>query len=171
VRDLVFCPKRSPAFRHPSQSHPTGTSPVPNRLKPCDGNRTGEIQATNVLGSGNPQQTFRVDGRDSLGQATRLTPKDQCILSLIVNVTKRLRRLLAEIPPAVWLEGCLKMLPIIDDLPVQMLPVVEPGPPQPLFINPKTQGPHQPKFSPQGNAGSTNRPGIWCDFWLVQDNV
>ena len=60
---------------------------------------------------------------------------------------------------------------MVNNLNVQMLPVVKAGPPQLLFVQLKTEGTDEPQFGSHRQAAATDIPSVLGDLGLVKNDV
>ena len=58
------------------------------------------------------------------------------------------------------------MLPVVNDFPVEMLPIIEASPAKSLFVDSKAQRANQPKLGTEGDASATNGACIGGNFRL-----
>ncbi len=64
-----------------------------------------------------------------------------------------------------------QMIPVIDDLPFQMLPVIQPGPTERFFVNTKPQRSYQPELCFQCHAGPAYGSRVARNFRLMQNDI
>lgn len=154
-----------------SRAEPILNSPVPRCLEPshCDG--TGEVQAADIFRGWNTEKLLGMGCRDPLRQTARFAAEDQRIARLVADFTKRASRFFAEVPPLTGRERLLQVFPVINRLPMEMLPVIEPGPAKPFLVNPEPQRTNQPKLRSQCDAGPANRAGVWGNFRLIENDM
>jgi hypothetical protein len=64
-----------------------------------------------------------------------------------------------------------EFLPVVNDLPLKVLPIVEPGPTQIVIIDAKPQGPHQPQLGSHRDARAADAPRVVRDLRLIEHHV
>ena len=60
---------------------------------------------------------------------------------------------------------------MVDDLPVEVLPVVQPRAAESLFVDSKAERADKPEFGAERNTRPADRSGVGGDFRLMKDNV
>jgi uncharacterized protein YkwD len=61
--------------------------------------------------------------------------------------------------------------PIVNDFPIEVVPIVQPGPANVAVVNKEAQGADEPQFRTGGYASAADIAGIEGNFRLVKDNV
>ena len=67
--------------------------------------------------------------------------------------------------------AALRALPIVDHLPGEVLPIVEPGPAKVVVVDAKPQRPHQPQLGSSRDARAADAARVVRDLRLVQHDV
>jgi len=73
--------------------------------------------------------------------------------------------------PAVSQPKITQIFPVFHGLPRQVLPIIQPGSPERLLSDFKTQRLHQPKLRLERNAGAADGTRIGWNLWLVQNDM
>ena len=63
------------------------------------------------------------------------------------------------------------LIPIVDDLPFEVFPVIETGAAEVIVVNPEAERSNQPELGPDGDAGAADTAGVVGDLRLVEDDV
>ena len=71
----------------------------------------------------------------------------------------------------VWDSFADQVVPVVDHLPFQVLPVIEPGSLEIVVVGPKSERSDEPQFGGDRNAGSTHTAGVVGDLWLVEHDM
>ena len=61
--------------------------------------------------------------------------------------------------------------PVVDHLPGEMLPIIEPGAAQIIVIEPKAERPDEPQLGPRGNARAAHAAGVVWNLGLIKHDV
>ena len=67
--------------------------------------------------------------------------------------------------------AALELVPIVDDLPGEMLPIIEPGAAKVVVVDAKAERPHQPQLGPDRHARAADAARVVGNLRLVQDDV
>src|SRR3954471_10236466 len=112
--------------------------PLPQSFIACYRDRIRKVEATDRIACRNPHLGIGGVGRqECVRQAGRLTAKYEDITRLIRRAEIRAFCLLSEQPELVLTKRLLQVIPVIDDLPYKVLPIIEPGSAEIVVINTK----------------------------------
>lgn len=109
--------------------------------------------------------------QDSSRQAARFAAKNESIARLVIRLGIALRGLLAQKPNPFRGKALHQVLPVTDNLVVQVLPVIQAGAPETLFIEPESQWAHEPEFGTECDAAATDVACILGNLRLVEDDM
>ena len=101
----------------------------------------------------------------------RLTAEDESISWLKFGVEIIFLCFLAKKPAAAQVQHLVECFPMIHGFPLQMLPIVHPGPPEMVIIDLKAKRPDEPKLGPNGYTSTADTSGVVRNLGLVQHNM
>ena len=146
--------------------------PLPQRFVSCHGDAVRQIETADLGCGGNAQLCvgvlLRADRR--AGRPTRCR-RPARRPARYVGVEIRALGLLGEEPMSAGRQCGCERVPIVDDLPREMLPIVEPGAAEVVIVDAKPQRPHQPQLGPDGHARAADAARVVGDLRLVQHDV
>ena len=131
----------------------------------------GQVKAADIGSGGDAKLRVRMFVEERFRQAGRFAAEDEHIATLIGHIEVRPRRFLREQPTRIGREGGRQFAPIIDHLPVKMLPVIEASPAEIVIIDAKTERPDEPELGADGHARAADTARVIRDFRLVEDDV
>jgi hypothetical protein len=144
---------------------------LPSGFVSHDRNGVGQVQAPHRIADRNAQCKVARGLQDGWRQALRLFSKDQSISPLIIGGRIQPRSRFGKEPATLGRQLILKHVPIVDYLPLQMGPIIQPGSAEMFGVNAKAKGPDQPKFRTQRHACPPNIARVLWDFRLVKNNM
>ena len=101
----------------------------------------------------------------------RLTAEDQSVSWLKFGIEIIFLCFLGKKPAAAQVQRLVECFPMIHGFPLQMLPIVHPGPPEVVIIDLKAKRPDEPKLRPNGYASTADTSGVVRNLGLVQHNM
>lgn len=147
------------------------SAPLPLGLVHGNRHGVGKVQTAHLGPNWYSQQPLAMCFGNRFRQARGFAAEYKYIAGPIINVEVIARGPFAE---QVWFtaaEPCDERFPIIDDFPLQVLPIIEARPTEIIIIDAETERAHQPKLAAGGHAGAAHRTGIVRNLWMVQNNV
>ena len=109
--------------------------------------------------------------KHGLWQSLRFVAENQDVPFLKLGFVIRMFCPFGEQPAAGWGQFLQERRPVVDSLPLEVLPVVQPCPSEMMVVQAKTERSNQPEFCPHGNTGTTNTSRIVRDFRFEEDDV
>ena len=104
-----------------------------------DSDRVGQVQAADPRTDRDPQQTIRISVKNPARQAARFRTEDKRVARLILDIRVTRFGPLGEQPQMRVAQLLQDLVPIGYDLPIQVLPIVEPGAAQVLCVQLKAK--------------------------------
>ena len=133
--------------------------------------RRGQIQAADLRMNRNPQIPFRPLAQQGRGEARRFAAKHQNVAKREFDFKVAPFGPFCKHPKPGGVEAFAQLVPVVDDLPIQMLPIVQTSPAKRLLVDPKSQRTDEPQLCTQGDTGPTDRSRIGWNFRLVKNDV
>ena len=104
-------------------------------------------------------------------QAGRFATENQNIARLISHIEITPLAELAEEIRLAATQTLHQRSPIVDHLPLEVLPVVQASPAEIVIVDPEAERTHEPQLGAGRHAGAADRTGIVRNLRLVQNNV
>lgn len=136
-----------------------------------DAYRHRKIETANGPGHGHRDALAGEFLSQGSGQTARFATEEEPVAGLIMRSGVGLRCELGKDPKAIRWDTRQKMIPGIGSFPLEVLPIVEPGPLQLLFVHSKSGRAYNPQFGIQGGAGPADIPRVLRNLRLVQNDV
>lgn len=146
-------------------------TPLPLGLVHGNRHGVGKVQTTHLGPNWYSQQPLAMCFGNRFRQARGFAAEYQYVARPIINVKIIARGPFAEQVRFTAAEPCDERCPIIDDLPFQVLPIIEARATEIIVIDAESERAHQPKLAAGGHAGAADRTGIVRNLWMVQNNV
>ena len=144
---------------------------LPSRFVHNDTGCRGQIQAAYRAGHRYENLTLRMLRVQPVGKTRGLTTKNQNVPRLKRDITVSLIAELSQQPYTIGGESLDELRPIVDQLPGQVVPVVQSGAANLLRIQTKSGRPHNPQLDPQRHAASTDVARIRRNLGLVEHDM
>lgn len=139
------------------------------KARHSDGRR--KIEAPDVGVSFDPEHPIGKPINDRLRQPFRFAPEDQDI-SLLIGHVQIIARCESRKQPVVRGRKLrLKIVKVLDRLPLKVLPIIKTGSTHGFLSHLKTQGLHQPELCLKRHTGATNGPSIRRNLRLMQNDM
>ena len=109
-----------------------------------------------------------------LGQATGLAAEDEHVASAVRHLRVAPRGLRLKEPgrlPAHRGKRRQQVVPGIDHLPLEILPIVEAGAAEVIVVELEPKRPDEPHFGADGDTGSPHVTGVGWNLGLVKDDM
>ena len=130
-----------------------------------------EVQTSNQIGRRQPQRTRIVGRHDAPGQATRLAAEDEAISRLELDIPDGAFGKTGEEEEAFGGQRTGQLVPGIDRLKIEVLPVIEARPTDPCITEIETCRLHDPKLRPDRDTRPPNVTGVRRDLRLVKHDM
>jgi hypothetical protein len=101
----------------------------------------------------------------------RFAAEDEGIAVLVTHAGIGQASRLAEKPHSAAVEPTQQFGEVVDNLALQLFPVVQPGSADVMGVEAKSERSDQPQLGPHRHASSTDIPRILGNFGVMQDDV
>ena len=146
-------------------------APLPQGLERHDAHGVREVQAAGLRADGDSQQPLAVLLEQRGRQPLRFVAKDQHVAVGEPPSRRSRSAVLVKNQGSCRGEPLGQRVPIVDGLPLQVLPIVEARAAQIVVVEPKAQRPHQPQLGPGGHARPAHAAGVVRNLRLIEHDV
>lgn len=145
-------------------------TPLADRLVTAQGGGVRQVETPYLGPHGDTQASVGVC-QHLTGKSCRFAAKDQHCSRLEFRLQVAAGSLLGEVPVLVHRQPLDQLGPILDDLQVQELPVVEASTTDRGVVDVEAQRFYQPKLGSHGDTGAADVARVVVDLRLVEDDV
>ncbi len=144
---------------------------LPPGFESHDSGADREVEAACLRPDGDPQTVLWIGLEHRAGEPERFAAKHEDVAMSEFGVRVMLRSRLGEEPRLAVGERVDKRVPVVDDVPVEMFPIVESGAAHMLAVELKAQRPDEPKLRAQRDAGASEGTGVVGYLGLIENEM